>query len=175
MNPPFPTPLPLWLALLFKRQKRANISPPPWLTVKGLSEILEFETDVSAASVLSPPPDMPRSTGVYMDDQTYLSHEALELSPPFLANSSTTRAQADALPYHWLDMGHLLLTHAADDFDDPDTIRRLLRDLREVRMSKLRKGFKVLGPGAGVKMNGVGGMEIAEVRGFVGGMVDGLR
>ena len=42
-------------------------------------------------------------------------------------------------------------------------------------MSKLRKGFKVLGPGAGVKMNGVGGMEIAEVRGFVGGMVDGLR
>lgn len=42
-------------------------------------------------------------------------------------------------------------------------------------MSKLRKGFKVLDAGAGVKMNGVGGMEIAEVRGFVGGVVDGLR
>lgn len=68
-----------------------------------------------------------------------------------------------------------MLTHAADDFDDPDTVRRLLRDLREVRMSKLRKGFKVLDAGAGVKMNGVGGMEIAEVRGFVGGVVDGLR
>lgn len=54
-------------------------------------------------------------------------------------------------------------------------MRRLLRDLREVRMSKLRKGFRVLGPGAGVKLNGAGGMEIAEVRGFVGGMVDGLR
>lgn len=110
-----------------------------------------------------------------MEDDPYLSHESLDLSPPFLAGSSTARAQNDALPYHWLDLGHLLLAHAADDFDDPDTVRRLLRDLREVRMSKLRKGFKVLGPGAGVKMNGVGGMEIAEVRGFVGGMVDGLR
>lgn len=51
----------------------------------------------------------------------------------------------------------------------------MLRDLREVRMSKLRKGFRVLDAGAGVKMNGVGGMEVAEVRGFVGGMLDGLR
>lgn len=42
-------------------------------------------------------------------------------------------------------------------------------------MSKLRKGFRVLDAGAGVKMNGVGGMEVAEVRGFVGGVVDGLR
>ena len=92
-----------------------------------------------------------------------------------MADSSTTRAQDDAIPYHWLELGHLLLTHASDDFDDPDTVRRLLRDLREVRMSKLRKGFKILDAGAGVKMNGVGGMEIAEVKGFVGGVVDGLR
>ena len=105
----------------------------------------------------------------------YLSHSTLEFSPPFLATSSTNRAQADALPYHWLELGHLLLTHAAEDFEEPDTVRRLLRDLREVRMSKLRKGFKVLDAGAGVKMNGVGGMEVAEVRGFVGGVVDGLR
>ena len=107
--------------------------------------------------------------------EEYLSPTTLEFSPPFLANSSTSRAQADALPYHWLELGHLLLTHAAEDFEEPDTVRRMLRDLREVRMSKLRKGFKVLDAGAGVKMNGVGGMEVAEVRGFVGGVVDGLR
>jgi hypothetical protein len=69
----------------------------------------------------------------------------------------------------------LLLTHAADDFVAPDEVRTLIRDLREIRMSKLRKGFKVLGPEAGVKMDGVGGMEIAEVRGFIGGVIDGLR
>ena len=51
----------------------------------------------------------------------------------------------------------------------------MLRDLREVRMSKLRKGFRVLEGGAGLQINGVGGMEVAEVRGFVGGVVDGLR
>ena len=175
MNPPFPTPLPLWLALLLKRQKRANISPPPWLSIDGLSEILEFETDIRTAEVFSPSPVLPPPRGVGSKYEEYLSHSSLEFSPPFLANSSTNRAQANRLPYHWLELGHLLLTHAADDFDDPDTVRRMLRDLREVRMSKLRKGFKVLDAGAGLKINGEGGIEIAEVRGFVGGVVDGLR
>ena len=50
-----------------------------------------------------------------------------------------------------------------------------MRDLREIRMSKLRKGFQVLSAEGGVKLNGAGGMEIAEVRGFVGGVIDGLR
>lgn len=69
----------------------------------------------------------------------------------------------------------MLLQAAADDFEDPDTTRRLLRDLREVRMAKLRKGVRVLDAGAGVQMNGVGGMEVAECRNFVVGVVDGLR
>lgn len=92
-----------------------------------------------------------------------------------MKDTHTSRAQATALPYHWLEMGHLLLTHASDDIEAADDVRRLLRDLREVRMSKLRKGFKVLEGGAGLQINGVGGMEVAEVRGFVGGVVDGLR
>ncbi|KAK5110765.1 hypothetical protein LTR62_005642 [Meristemomyces frigidus] len=176
LNPPFPTPLPLWLALLLKKQRRANISPPPWLSAEALTHILDFETDERTAEVLSPAPALPRATSTApLEGDPYLSLDSLEFSAPFAKNAATSRAQQDALPYHWLELGHLLLTHASDDFDDPDTIRKLLRDLREVRMSKLRKGFKVLGPGAGIKMNGVGGMEIAEVRGFVEGMVNGLR
>lgn len=143
--------------------------------MEALKNILDFETDDRTAAVFSPPPDMPRPINTSNDYDEYLSHHTLELSPPFVKDSSTTRAQNNALPYHWLELSHLLLTHAADDFEDVDTVRRLLRDLREVRMSKLRKGFKVLDAGAGVKMNGVGGMEIAEVRGFVGGVIDGLR
>lgn len=54
-------------------------------------------------------------------------------------------------------------------------MRRLLRDLREVRLAKLRAGVEVLDAGGGVKMNGVGGLEVAEGRGFIGGVVDGLR
>ena len=44
-----------------------------------------------------------------------------------------------------------------------------------MRLAKLRDGVNVLDAGAGVKMNGVGGMEIAEGRAFIGGVVDGLR
>jgi len=34
---------------------------------------------------------------------------------------------------------------------------------------------EVLDAGGGVKMNGVGGMEVAEGRAFVTGVIDGLR
>jgi hypothetical protein len=74
-----------------------------------------------------------------------------------------------------LELGELLLEAAPDDFEDADQVRRLLRDLREVRMAKLRDGVDVLEAGGGVQMNGVGGMEVAEGRAFIGGVVDGLR
>jgi hypothetical protein len=69
----------------------------------------------------------------------------------------------------------MLLEAAADDFEDPDNVRKLLRGLREVRMAKLRQDVEVLDAGGGVKMNGVGGMEVAEGRAFVTGVIDGLR
>lgn len=50
-----------------------------------------------------------------------------------------------------------------------------MRDLREVRMAKIRKGTEVLDAGGGIKFNGVGGLEVCESRAFVGGVVDGLR
>ncbi|KAF1347837.1 GINS complex subunit Psf2 [Delphinella strobiligena] len=170
LNPPFPTPLPLWLALLLKRQRRANISPPPWLTPAALSAILEIEVEHEEA--FSPAPAVQPATS--MSSEQYLDITALEMAPPFLP-SCTAAATPDALPHHWLELSHMLLSAASDDFEDPDTVRRLLRDLREVRMAKLRKGVKVLDAGGGVQMNGVGGMEIAESRNFITGVVDGLR
>lgn len=50
-----------------------------------------------------------------------------------------------------------------------------MRDLREVRMSKIRAGVDVLDAGGGIKFNGVGGLEVCEGRGFIGGVIDGLR
>ena len=69
----------------------------------------------------------------------------------------------------------MLLDAAGDDIQEPDTVRRLMRDLREVRMAKIRGGVGVLEGGREVRMDGVGGMEVAEGRAFVGGVVDGLR
>ncbi|KAF2117608.1 DNA replication complex GINS protein-like protein psf2 [Lophiotrema nucula] len=162
LNPPHRTPLPLWLALLLKRQRRANMVPPPWLSQHSLEAILDYETEHD--DVFSPPPRLPSAP----------SNNALAFSPPFLS-SSTADAAADALPYHWLELGEMLLEAASDDFEDPDTMRKLLRGLREVRMAKLRKIVEKLDADGGVKMNGIGAMEIGEGRAFVGGVIDGLR
>lgn len=69
----------------------------------------------------------------------------------------------------------MLLEGASDDISEPDTVRRLMRDLREVRLAKMRAGIDVLDGGREVKMNGVGGMEVAEGRAFITQVVDGLR
>lgn len=69
----------------------------------------------------------------------------------------------------------MLLDAAPDDFEDADQVRRLMRDLREVRMAKVRASVEHLDAAGGVTMNGVGGMEIAEARAFVGGVIDSLR
>ncbi|EON62711.1 hypothetical protein W97_01935 [Coniosporium apollinis CBS 100218] len=159
--PPHRSNIPLWLALLLKRQRRANISPPPWLTPTSLSAILEFEIEHSKEA-FSPPPRLAPSAG------------SNNTSPPFLL-SATSDAPPEALPYHWLELGEILLEAAPDDFEEPDQVRRLMRDLREVRTAKLRAGVAVLDAGGGVKMNGVGGMEVAEGRAFIGGVIDGLR
>ena len=70
----------------------------------------------------------------------------------------------------------MLLDSAADDLVEPDRVRQLMRDLREVRAAKMRKGVEVLtGEGDGVRLDGVGAMEIGEGRGFISGVMDGLR
>ena len=162
LQPPHRNNIPLWLALLLKRQRRANIVPPPWLHPASLAAILEIETEHSKGT-FSPAPKLPPvATG------------ATSTSPPFVP-SSTVDGQPNALPYHWLEMGELLLEAASDDIEEPDVVRRLMRDLREVRMSKLRAGVDALDAGGGIQMNGVGAMELSEGRAFIGGVVDGLR
>lgn len=73
----------------------------------------------------------------------------------------------------------MVLDAASDDLVDPDQIRRLLKDLREVRMAKMRSGVDVLDGaatgGGGVALTGVGAMELGEERGFLAGVADGLR
>lgn len=96
-------------------------------------------------------------------------------SYPFVP-SSTVESPADSLPYHYLEMSSILLEFAPDDLIEPDAIRRLLRDLREIRMAKLRKGVEVLsGEGEGVRLDGVSAMEVAEQGSFIRGVVDNLK
>ncbi|CAG8890057.1 unnamed protein product [Penicillium nalgiovense] len=172
--PPRRASLPLWLALLLKRQRRANIIPPTWLHPEPLALILEVESQhQDYKNAFSPPPPLPYTP----DGNRYYA------APPFLpqntAQTVISSRDPPSLPFHWVEVGNLLLDAASDDLVDPDQIRRLLKDLREVRMAKMRSGVDVLDAaatgGGGVALTGVGSMELGEERGFITGVVDGLR
>ncbi|OJJ01116.1 hypothetical protein ASPVEDRAFT_27805 [Aspergillus versicolor CBS 583.65] len=190
--PPRRTTVPLWLALLLKRQRRANILPPHWLLPESLSLILDIETrDHKYQYTFSPPPPLPgqpslRDRGQKPNPRPRYTPEGQRYypTPPFLPqNVAQDQAFDDGepptLPFHWLEVGTMLLDAASDDVVDPDQTRRLLKEMREVRSAKIRSGVDALdlaaGPGGGIALTGIGAMEIGEGRGFIGGVVDGLR
>jgi GINS complex subunit 2 len=74
-------------------------------------------------------------------------------------------------------MAEMLLAHAGDDIPSTAEVRSLLRDLQEVRAAKMRASTAQLDDGvAGVmSLRGVGAMELAESRGFVLGVAEGVR
>ncbi|KAJ5731922.1 GINS complex subunit Psf2 subgroup [Penicillium malachiteum] len=183
--PPRRASLPLWLALLLKRQRRANIIPPSWLHPDPLGLILEVESQhQDYKNSFSPPPPLPalgkkpipEHNTHQMEIDTML-HRRFYLKILQLGGDFTK--ETPALPFHWVEVGNMLLDAASDDLVEPDQIRRLLKDLREVRMSKMRSGVDVLDAaatgGGGVALTGVGAMELGEERGFVAGVVDNLR
>lgn len=195
MVPPRRCMLPFWLALLLKRQRRVNILAPSWLVLESLSSILELET--RQTEHFCPPPTLlaPAQDGntgarqqqrgrraprprYNIDGKRYIP------SPPFLLQNTVEVEQNDeilqSLPYHWLEFATMLLDVASDDIQDSDQIRRCIRDIREVRMSKMRQlidglDATAVGGGDGLALTGVGAMEIGEARGFIAGAAEALR
>ncbi|EJD01314.1 Psf2-domain-containing protein [Fomitiporia mediterranea MF3/22] len=68
-------------------------------------------------------------------------------------------------PFRYTEIAKVLLDVAADDLDQPDKIRKLLKDIRETRQAKIRETLLRLNPTA-LQMTGVSAMEINEVRPF---------
>ncbi|CAG7564072.1 unnamed protein product [Fusarium equiseti] len=177
LRPPYRSNLPLWLAILLKKQRRANIVPPPWLHPDSLRDIVHHETQIDRTGWAPPPPPPVRADSRgnarrldhFMDDEVVLS-------PPFLP-SCTSDAPSGALPYHWFEVSEMLLAHAADDITSSSEVRSLLRDLQEVRAAKMRSSTAQLESGVDgvMSLRGVGAMELAESRGFVIGVVEGVR
>ena len=74
-----------------------------------------------------------------------------------------------------METSEILLSAAADDIPDGEgDLRVLLRGLREVRQTKARMGLRQL-ESTYLQMNGLGLLEITELRGFAGMVTDGLR
>ncbi len=177
LRPPARATVPLWLALLLKKQKRANVVPPPWLHPASLRELIKHETVTSPDEFSPPPPPAARAGGRGAAGRATRPFEGTALSPPFV-HGCTAAAPAGFLPYHWFEVAEALLAHAADDMSAPaGEVRALLRDLVEARAAKMRRSTaEVGGFGGGVaSLRGVGAMELAEGRGFVLGLVDGVR
>ncbi|TLD03931.1 hypothetical protein PgNI_11250 [Pyricularia grisea] len=176
LRPPHRATLPLWLALLLKKQRRANIIAPPWMYPASLQQIIQHETHTDPVAFSPPPPAPSRSDGRGGARRANVIGTTI-LSPPFLP-SCTAESPAGYLPYHWLEMAEILLAHAPDDMPaSAGEVRGLIRDLVEVRAAKMRaSSADVEGFGGGVmSLRGVGGAELAENRGFVLGVVDGVR
>ncbi|KAI5302800.1 DNA replication protein psf2 [Ascosphaera pollenicola] len=181
--------IPLWLALLLKRQKRARIMPPAWLNVDNLSMILELETDnAKLQDSFSPPP--PLATDRKDDEEPEmkftLDGQKYYDAPPFIMQSHAVDdfdigASDTRLPYHWLELATILLDAASDDIPAADQVRMILKELRETRMEKMRKKITSLdttageGSGQGLAFTGVGGMEIGESRVFMSEVAETLR
>ncbi|GAB1319280.1 DNA replication protein psf2 [Madurella fahalii] len=202
LRPPHRADLPLWLALLLKKQRRANIVAPPWLHPSSLADIIHRETKEDPSAFSDPPPPPARADPARpglarrlpsFPDQQQQQHQQqqegdVRLSPPFVP-SCTADAPAGHLPYHWLEVAEQLLAHAGDDVAGlggtgtgaagagAGEVRSLLRDLVEVRAAKMRSSAAALeGFGGGLmSLRGVGAVELAESRGFVLGVMDGVR
>lgn len=180
LKPPHRAQLPLWLALLLKKQRRANIVPPAWLHPASLTEIIRLETVADPQAFSKPPPQPARGDALgfaHRVNTSPLGDTDVVLAPPFLP-SCIAEAPAGYLPYHWFEMAEMLLTHAGDDMPAAaGEVRGLLRDLVEVRAAKMRSSTTQLESFGGgvINLRGVGAMELAENRGFVLGVVDGVR
>ncbi|KAK4213801.1 GINS complex protein-domain-containing protein [Rhypophila decipiens] len=175
LRPPHRAQVPLWLALLLKKQNRANIVPPPWLHPASLQSIIQREK-VEDPVAFSPPPPPP--SRIKIGGTAERINDASDgVSPPFLP-SCTADAPSGFLPYHWQEVAEALLAHAGDDMPaSAGEVRGLLRDLAEIRAAKLRSSssaFEGFGD-AGVSLTGVGAMELADNRAFLLGVIDGVR
>ncbi|KAL2884566.1 Uracil permease [Ceratocystis lukuohia] len=179
LRPPHRANIPLWLALLLKKQRRANIVPPAWMHPESLTQIVHYETSLDTQAFSPPPPPPTQGDGHGSIRAVNSSSRQVPLSAPFLP-SCIAQTPSGALPYHWMEMGEILLTQASDDFPSALEVRGLLKDLQEVRAAKMRSSVSAeeLGKGSigGVmSLRGVGAMELAENRGIVISMLDGIR
>ena len=72
------------------------------------------------------------------------------------------------LPYHYIEVAHLLLHHARDDVMQADRVEEALSDLEEARRGKIHAGlmsWSAMQPTT-TKLNGIAAMELESIRGM---------
>ncbi|KAI8805660.1 hypothetical protein BJ742DRAFT_819573 [Cladochytrium replicatum] len=82
-----------------------------------------------------------------------------------LRDETTEKNQFSALPFHYVEIAEILLDSASDDVPQAEEIRRLIKDLRELRYNKARDGLQHL-DGSYLQMDNLSLMEVNEIRPF---------
>ncbi|EKM59314.1 uncharacterized protein PHACADRAFT_86085 [Phanerochaete carnosa HHB-10118-sp] len=77
----------------------------------------------------------------------------------------TTRPEFSEMPFRFAEIAKVLLDIASDDFQEPDKIRSLLKDIREARQAKSREGLSKLDHSE-LSLPNLSSMEINEIRPF---------
>ncbi|KAI0796955.1 Psf2-domain-containing protein [Abortiporus biennis] len=80
-------------------------------------------------------------------------------------NEETTKEEFSRLPFRFMEISKVLLDVASDDFQNPDKLRSLLKDIREARQAKSREGISKLDHSA-LDLPNLCAMEINEIRPF---------
>ncbi|GAA95490.1 uncharacterized protein L969DRAFT_92622 [Mixia osmundae IAM 14324] len=82
-----------------------------------------------------------------------------------LLREDTTSLGFSALPFCYMEISRVLLEVASDDIPDAARIRMILKDLREVRQSKTRRGVEAINT-THLEMTNISQLELNEIRPF---------
>ncbi|KAF9577174.1 DNA replication protein psf2 [Lunasporangiospora selenospora] len=102
-------------------------------------------------------------------------HKCNIVIPPWMTAESLQellKAEQDdsdrfgTLPFHYMETAQLLFENACDDIPSADHVRTLLKDIREARQSKARRGVEFLGSSSYIRVDNIGLMELNEIRPF---------
>lgn len=81
-----------------------------------------------------------------------------------------------ALPFHYLEIGTLLLQHGHEDVPSADKVRTLLHDIHDVRQNKLRRTLRQISAKSSVlKFSNIAAMELNAMRPLCVQAMDNFR
>ncbi|KAJ3172355.1 DNA replication protein psf2 [Irineochytrium annulatum] len=80
------------------------------------------------------------------------------------------------MPFHYVEIGHMLITHASDDIPSLSVVIEAFKVLRDLRQYKMQRGLKLMKPDIGaLAMDGLSLMEINEIRPVFSKAYDEIR
>ncbi|GMM36801.1 DNA replication protein [Saccharomycopsis crataegensis] len=122
--------IPIWLAIILRKQNKITVPPPEWL------------------------------------NENYLANKYQE--------EVTNQTAFTQLPNNWLEVSKIFLKHFVQDLiDNEDVLLKLIQDLKEIRLVKLRKGLNNLNE-INLGFNDLSLMEINEFRPFISRVMGNL-